>query len=196
MPVGSNVTRSGVPGPQPTATPSQANVSGGLSIGGHKEEDGELDDADRANKRRRRGLALLDRRTLLRKVLLQLRTIVLPLPRLPTLPMHRYPHLPPPFDEHPRTEVWCATSDDYERITATVPHVSSSSIPSTAEHTRSSTLPWPTPARFVHRTIDDGTHGLWVHSAPRLPRVSAELTTSRWTTMSASSSQSSPYTIR
>ena len=39
------------------ATPSQANVSGGLSVGsgGHKGEDGELGDADRANKRRRRG---------------------------------------------------------------------------------------------------------------------------------------------
>ena len=45
------------PRPQSMATPSQVNVSGGLAIdfGNHKEEDGELSDADRANKRRRRG---------------------------------------------------------------------------------------------------------------------------------------------
>ena len=57
MPVGSNITRSGAPRPQPMATPSQANVNGGLSIGsgGHKDEDGELEDGDTANKRRRRG---------------------------------------------------------------------------------------------------------------------------------------------
>jgi hypothetical protein len=39
------------------ATPAQANVTGGLTIGagGQKDEDAERDESDRANKRRRRG---------------------------------------------------------------------------------------------------------------------------------------------
>lgn len=57
MPVGSTISRSGAPGPQPMATSAQTNVSGGLTIGpgGQKEEDAERDESDRANKRRRRG---------------------------------------------------------------------------------------------------------------------------------------------
>jgi len=57
MPVGSTISRSGAPGPQPMATAAQTNVSGGLTIGsgGQKDEDAERDESDRANKRRRRG---------------------------------------------------------------------------------------------------------------------------------------------
>ena len=59
MPVGSTISRSGAPGPQPMATAAQTNVSGGLTIGsgGQKDEDAERDESDRANKRRRRGSA-------------------------------------------------------------------------------------------------------------------------------------------
>lgn len=57
MPVGSTISRSGAPGPQPMATSAQTNVSGGLTIGsgGQKDEDADREDSDRANKRLRRG---------------------------------------------------------------------------------------------------------------------------------------------
>ena len=106
-------------------------------------------------------LERLNRRTLLCKGLLQLRTIVLPLPH-PPLSQCTNPRACSPFDEHPRTEDWCATLDDDERIAATVPHASSPNPPSAAEHIRTSTL---LPTGPAHGTTNDGTHGLWVHSA-------------------------------